>query len=115
MTIKSNAVWVSGFLALTSFMTQLAKADDWNKRTEFQFSAPVEIPGRVLAPGKYIFELVDSDADRNIVRVFSEDSNGNDTLVTTLQAIPDYLIDTPDKPTVHFVERALGRCHSPLV
>ena len=41
-------------------MTKPVMADEWNKRTEFQFSAPVEIPGKTLAPGKYVFELADS-------------------------------------------------------
>ena len=72
MNIRLNALCLGGFLALTSFLAQPVKADEWNKKTEFQFSAPVEIPGKVLAPGKYVFQLVDSDSDRNIVQVFSE-------------------------------------------
>jgi hypothetical protein len=85
-------------------MTQPVKADERNKRTEFQFSAPLEIPGKVLAPGKYVFELMDSEADRNIVQVFSEDSDGHETHVATIMAIPDYITNTPAKPTVHFKE-----------
>ena len=78
------------------------------RRTEFQFSGPVEIPGKVLAPGKYVFQLVDSESDRNIVQVFSEDSNGKESLVATLLAIPDYMSETPDKPIIHFEERPSG-------
>jgi hypothetical protein len=29
-------------------MAQPVMADEWNKKTEFQFSGPVEIPGKVL-------------------------------------------------------------------
>jgi hypothetical protein len=83
-------------------------ADEWNKRAEFQFSAPVQIPGQTLAVGKYVFQLADNDSDRNIVQIFSEDSNGNENLVTTLMAIPDYITRTPDKPGVHFQERPSG-------
>jgi LPXTG-motif cell wall-anchored protein len=108
MNVKLNAVWLGGFLALTSFVAQPVKADEWNKRTEFQFSAPVEIPGKVLAPGKYIFELEDNQSDRNIVQVFSEDSDGKENLVATILAIPDYITDAPDKPTVHFEEGHSG-------
>ncbi len=78
------------------------------KRTEFQFSAPVEIPGKVLAPGKYVFELPDNSSDLNLVQVFSEDSNGKESLVATIQAIPDYVSNTPDKPLIHFEERPSG-------
>jgi hypothetical protein len=108
VNIRLNALWLGGFLAVSSFLAQPVRADEWNKRTEFEFSAPVEIPGKVRAPGKYVFELEDNDSDRNIVRVFSEDSVGNETLVATTIAIPDYTSDTPDKPLVHFEERQPG-------
>jgi hypothetical protein len=108
MNVKLKAVWLGGFLALTSLTTRPVKADDWNKRTEFQFSAPVEIPGRVLAPGKYVFQLEDNQSDRNIVQVFSQDSDENESLVTTIMAIPDYITDAPDKPTLRFEERNSG-------
>jgi hypothetical protein len=95
-------------LALGAFMTRPAVADEWNKKTEFQFSGPVEIPGKVLPAGKYVFELADSESNRNIVEVFSEDSKGKESLVTTILAIPDYMEDTPDKPIVQFEERKSG-------
>src|ERR1700730_2457910 len=108
MNIKLNALCLGGFLALTSFLAQPVMADEWNKKTEFQFSAPVEIPGKVLAAGKYVFQLADSESDRNIVEVFSEDSNGNERLVATILAMPDYMSTTPDKPIIHFEERPSG-------
>src|SRR5438270_1160959 len=108
MKIKLNALCLGGFLTLTSFLAQPAKADEWNKKIEFQFSGAVQIPGKVLPAGKYVFQLLDSQSDRNIVEVFSEDSDGKDSLVATLMAIPDYVADTPDKPIVHFDERPAG-------
>jgi hypothetical protein len=89
-------------------MTKPVLADEMNKRVEFQFSGSVEIPGKVLAPGKYVFELVNDASDRNIVQIFSEDSNGNDTLVENVLTIPDYISNTPDKPIVRFEERPAG-------
>jgi hypothetical protein len=62
----------------------------------------------VLAPGKYVFELADSDSDRNIVQIYSKDSDGNETLVATILAIPDYTSNTPDKTIIHFDERHSG-------
>jgi hypothetical protein len=108
MNIKLNALGLGGFLALTSFLAQPAKADEWNKRTEFQFSAPVEIPGKVLEPGKYVFQIIGGETNRNVVEVFSEDSNGKETLVETVMANPDYTTQTPSKPIVHFEERHSG-------
>jgi hypothetical protein len=47
-----EGVWPRRLLALATFVAQPVKADDWNKRTEFQFSSPVEIPGRVRVSHK---------------------------------------------------------------
>jgi hypothetical protein len=108
MNIRLNALWLSASLALGVFITKPVMADDWNKRIEFQFSAPVEIPGKVLTPGKYVFQLADSQSDRSIVEVFSQDSNGKESLVTTIFAVPDYIENVPDKPVIHFEERRSG-------
>jgi LPXTG-motif cell wall-anchored protein len=107
MNIKLNALFLSSSLALSIFMTKPAMADETNKRIEFQFSQPVQIPGHVLTPGKYVFELMDGPDDRNTVEVF-KDSNGRDSLVAILFAIPDYTSNVPDKPTIHFEERSPG-------
>jgi hypothetical protein len=108
MKNRLKALCLGAAVALAFFVTKPVMADEWNKRTEFQFSAPVEIPGKVLAPGKYVFELANSDSDRNVVQVFAEDSNGNENLVSTLAAVPDYRSKTPDQPIVQFEERPAG-------
>jgi hypothetical protein len=108
MNSKLKALCLSASLAMSFFMTKPVMADEMNKRTEFQFSAPVQIPGQVLPAGKYVFELADSASNLNIVQVFSEDSTGKDSLVATIQAIPDYISNTPDKPIVRFDERPSG-------
>jgi hypothetical protein len=107
MNFKLTTLFLGGLFALTPFAARPLLADEFNKRTEFQFSAPVRIPGHTLAAGKYVFQLADSDTNRNVVRVFSEDSSGNDSLVATLMTIPEDLNKTPDKPIVRFEERPL--------
>jgi hypothetical protein len=61
--------------ALLGSMLPQAKADDWDQKTIFTFSGPVEIPGQVLSAGTYVFKLADSASDRNIVQVFNKDQN----------------------------------------
>lgn len=81
------------------------KADDWDQKTVFTFSGPVEIPGQVLAPGTYIFKLADSQSDRNIVQVFNKDENH---LYGTFLDIPDYRLKPRGKSVITFEERAAG-------
>src|SRR3984893_9409154 len=97
MNIRFKAMWLSASLALMGSMIAPAIADEWNKETQLEFSGPVEVPGKVLAAGKYVFKLADSESDRNIVQIFSEDANGGQKLVTTTIAIPDYRQETPEK------------------
>lgn len=108
MNIKMTTFCLGGLFALTSFVARPLLAGEWNKSTDFQFSAPVQIPGKTLEPGKYVFRLADSESDRNIVQIFSEDSAGHENLAATLMAVPEHLEETPDKPIVHFEERPSG-------
>src|SRR6202050_2634309 len=99
--MKANrALYLS--LAILGSMACLAKADEWDQKTTFTFSAPVEIPGKVLPPGPYVFSLPASPSDRNIIQVF----NKNETqLYGTFLAIPDYRAKPSGKPIITFDER----------
>jgi len=80
-----------------------AYGDDWDQKTKFTFSAPVEIPGQVLPAGTYVFRLADSASDRNIVQVFDKSENH---LYGTFLAVPDYRMTPSSKPIITFEERA---------
>jgi hypothetical protein len=82
-----------------------AKADEWNQKTVFTFSGPVEIPGQVLLQGTYVFKLMDSQSDRSIVQVFNKNENH---LYGTFLTIPDYRLKPAGKPIITFEERAAG-------
>ena len=46
------------------------------KKTTITISRPMEIPGgTILRPGTYVFRLVDSAANRNIMRITNQDDN----------------------------------------
>ena len=108
MNIRFNALWLSASLALMGSLTAPAIANQWNKETKIEFSTPVEVPGKVLDAGKYVFKLADNDSDRNIVEIFSEDASGDQKLVTTVLAIPAYRTATPDDSIIKFEERSSG-------
>jgi hypothetical protein len=100
--------WLSAALALIGSVITPAMADEWNKETRLEFSEPLEVPGKVLAPGTYVFKLADSPSDRKIVEIFSVDASGRETFVTTVLAISAYRVDTPDKPMIALEERPSG-------
>jgi hypothetical protein len=64
-----------------------AMADQWNKRTIITVNEAVQVPGKVLQPGKYVMRLLDSPSNRHIVQIFNE---REDQLQTTVLAIPNY-------------------------
>jgi hypothetical protein len=106
ITRMAEITLLVGFCMLGAMLPQ-AKADEENQKTIFTFSGPVEIPGKVLPAGTYVFKLVGSeiDADRDIVQVFSK--NGN-KLYGTFLTIPDSRMKPTGKTVVTFDERAAG-------
>jgi len=101
-----NAALLSAFgLGLIPGMIGHAAADEWDQKTIFTFSGPVEIPGQVLSAGTYVFKLADSSSDRNIVQVFSKDERH---LYGTFLSISDERIHPAGKPIITFDERTAG-------
>jgi hypothetical protein len=91
-------------IAMLSFvLTPKAAADLGDQKTIVTFSAPVEIPGKVLPAGTYVFKRLDAAGNRNIVQIFDKDEMH---LIATLLALPDYRLKTPEKPIINFEERA---------
>jgi len=106
--IKALAVVFCVFAA-GAFLLPTAAADDWNNRTTVTFTAPVEVPGvgaQVLPAGTYLFKLMDSLSDRNIVQIFNADGTH---VYTTILAIPNYRLRVTDKTVMTFRERAEGQ------
>src|SRR6478672_11688597 len=93
---------------LCTMFSSTASAQTWNKRTSVTFNGPVEIPGagaQVLPAGTYVFRLLDSQLDRNIVQIFNKDESH---LYATILAIPNYRLKATDKTVMTFGERAAG-------
>ncbi len=103
---------VCGLALLCTLLAPSVKADDWNRKTEITFSAPVEIPGvhlvgwGVLPAGTYVFKILDSQSDRHIVQIFSKDEL---TVYATILAIPNYRLRATDKTVMTFRERPAGQ------
>jgi hypothetical protein len=103
--MRNSTTLVIACVGLLGSMLPQVKADEWDQRTIFTFSGPVEIPGQVLSAGTYVFKLADSQSDRNIVQVFNQDQNH---LYGTFLTIPDYRLKPAGKPIITFDERPAG-------
>src|ERR1700731_4822119 len=102
--MKVNLLFLAGVVLLDSLMP-VAKADDWDQKTVFTFSGPVEIPGQVLPAGTYVFKLADSSSNRNIVQVYSKNERH---LYGTFLAIPDARLQPAGRPIITFDETPAG-------
>ena len=94
------------FLSALVFGTATAQDNNGNQRTYFTFSAPVELPGKTLPAGTYLFRLVDSPSNRHIVQVFDKDEK---TILATILAIPAQRREPSDEPEVRFMEVAANQ------
>ena len=81
-----------------------ASADDWNKTTRLTFNQPVEIPGRVLPAGTYVFKRADG-GDPHVIQILNADETH---VYATLETFSDYRKDPADKTVVTFEERQKG-------
>jgi hypothetical protein len=81
-------------------------ADEWNKKTILNVNESIQVPNKVLPPGKYVMKLLDSQSNRHIVQIF----NGDETrLITTVLAIPNYRLEPTGKTKFQFWETPPGQ------
>src|SRR5579862_2295428 len=111
MTRFQTLATVCGFALASLAFAPTARADDWNRKTTITFSGPVEIPGvhlagwAVLPAGTYVFKILDSQSDRHIVQIFSQDEL---TVYATILAIPNFRLKATSKTVMTFSERPPG-------
>jgi hypothetical protein len=90
---------VASFLASSGPVT---RADEWDKATKVTFSEPVQVPGKVLPAGTYVFRLLDDPANRHVVQIFNEDHT---SLITTIMAINNERLKASGKTVLLYDER----------
>ena len=103
-----NRIFVSSgyaVLLLSSFTVAILSAQPLDKRTFFTFSAPVEVPGVALPPGKYIFRIVDPNSGGRVVQVVSADGTKPFAMFFT---IPAERLTPAAEPEIRFMETPEG-------
>lgn len=103
MSLKAFAAAV-GLAGLT--LVPNAVADTWNKKTYITINEAVQVPGKVLQPGRYVLKLADSPSNRHIVQIYND---REDQLQTTILAIPNYRLQPTGKTEFGWWETPAGQ------
>jgi len=83
MKINKVALLIAFAIASVLFLEVAAHAEEADQSTKITFSQPIEIPGKILPAGTYLFKLADPN-DLDVVRIFNA---GGTRLYATLQTI----------------------------
>jgi len=92
-------------MLLGIFFVPKGRADLSDKRTIVTVNRSIQVPGKVLPAGTYVFRLLNSN-DPTRVSIFNADETH---LVTTVQGIPDSRTEPSDKTILQFEERPAGQ------
>jgi hypothetical protein len=103
--VKPIATACAGLMLAVLSLSVAAQDFNTNERTYLTFSSAVELPGVTLQPGTYLFRLADSQSNRHIVQVFSQDEK---QVHATILAVPAERMEVTGETVVTFREQAEG-------
>jgi hypothetical protein len=83
-----------------------ALAGEWDKLTYLTVNESIQVPNKVLPPGKYAMKLLDSPGNRHVVQIFNADQTH---LETTILAIPNERLQPTGKTVFTFWETPPGQ------
>jgi hypothetical protein len=104
---RVNLIATACITAMLGALTLNVTAQDFNtnERTYLTFSSAVELPSVTLQPGTYLFRLADSQSNRHIVQVFSQDEK---QIHATILAVPAERLEVTGETVVTFRETGEG-------
>ena len=104
MKLDRSVLAIAAVCCVGLVVPRSAAADEWDKQTVLTFSRDVEIPGKVLPAGQYVFRLADSPANRHVVQVFDQAGR----ILATVLTIPTARQTEADDTRVTFDEGPAG-------
>jgi hypothetical protein len=103
---KMNVKAIAATFGLALALAPGAMADQWNKKTYITVNEAIQVPGKVLQPGRYVMRLAESQSNRHIVHIYNE---REDQLQTTVLAIPNYRLQPTGKTEFQWWETPAGQ------
>jgi hypothetical protein len=101
-----NVKAIAATFGLAMVLVPGAMADQWNKKTYITVNEAIQVPGKVLQPGRYVMRLAESQSNRHIVHIYNE---REDQLQTTVLAIPNYRLQPTGKTEFQWWETPAGQ------
>lgn len=103
---RISTLALASIIGLATFGSTAALADEWNKKTIMTINESIQVPGKVLPPGKYVMKLLDSPSNRHIVQIYDATEQH---LQTTVLAIPNYRLQPTGDTRFTFWETPAGQ------
>src|SRR3981081_2654953 len=91
--------------ALSFVSVPRVRASERDQKTIVIFNEPVEIPGKVLTPGTYVFKVLDLAGTRDVIQVLNRDEMH---VIATFIGLPATISKISDKPFIRSAERPSG-------
>ena len=95
----SSLALALGAVLLASTAAPRLRASELDKKTIVTFNGPVELGGRVLPAGMYVFKTPEDN--RDVVIVMNEDEN---SVIATVLAVPVQAATVPDQARIELSE-----------
>jgi hypothetical protein len=105
MRIRKLSMALTTLITVGALLQRPARADEEKETTTITFSAPFEIPGRILPAGSYIFQRVDDNDFRNVVQIISADHT---VLYAMLQTRPVDRMNPTANPSITLAKQGSG-------
>jgi hypothetical protein len=87
------------------FVVPQSRADESDKKTIVTINEPIQVPGKVLPAGTYVFKILDPN-ERTLVEIYNADETH---LVTMVNGIPDSRRETPDRAIIQLEQQEPGQ------
>src|ERR1700730_995427 len=92
-------------MLMGTFFVPKGRADESDRKTIVTVNDAIQVPGKVLPRGTYVFKLLDSN-DLTLVAIYNADET---QVITTLQGISTSRTRTPNETILQFEERPSGQ------
>jgi hypothetical protein len=106
MRSDMSRISLAGMVIFAGIAAQASHASVVVEEAVFTFAEPVQVPGRVLPPGTYLFKLDENEGELNVVEI----KNQTETKVYGVFVVgPLYRTTAPTRPAILFDESAPGK------